>query len=79
MLLVLASPCPFLFSTPLALWALVLSVLLSSLGELALCQGTALAPPSFLILRPPLWCGVIAAAGCQGLKLCVKAQHFLPR
>ena len=36
-LLVLASPCPFLFSTPLALWALVLSVLLSSLGELALC------------------------------------------
>ena len=36
-LLVLASPCPFLVSTPLALWALVISVLLSSLGELALC------------------------------------------
>ena len=32
-LLVFASPCPFLVSTSLALWALALSVSLSSLGE----------------------------------------------
>ena len=33
----------------------------------------------FLPLSPPSsLCRVRAAAGCQELKLCVKAQHFLP-